>query len=173
MRKYLAVTAILTAAFGALPARADDCGALMSAMLSQAAKPYNATVTMSDPSGKPHTTKIIFTGNLLYTQVDGQWKSVQMTSKDVTDQIRDAAKTAKTTCHQAGGEAVNGRPATIYTAHVENRGSVSDNKVWVANGAALKSEVNIKDGPHIVTIFDYSNVVAPPNATPMVPPSRH
>jgi enamine deaminase RidA (YjgF/YER057c/UK114 family) len=171
----LTTLAAAAALLGVLPAHADDCSTLMTAMMNQASKPYNATVTMSDPTGKNHTSKIIFTGSLLYTQVEGQWHSMQLTSKEMADQIRDAAKTAKTSCHQTGAEAVNGQPATIYMAHVENQGSISDNKVWVskANGATLKSEVTIKDGPHMVTVFDYGKIVPPANATPLVAPPQH
>lgn len=173
MRGYMTL-AVAAALFGALPAHADDCATVMTAMVNQASRAYSATMTLTDQTGT-HTSKIVFTGSTIYTQVDGQWHSMPMSSKDMIDQIHDAAKTAKTSCHQAGSEAVNGQPTTIYAAHVDNQDSVSDNRIWVSktNGLALKSEVVIKDGPHMMTVFDYAKVVPPAGATPFVPPPKH
>ena|ERR1700761_1476020 len=174
MRGYIAFAAIAVMA-GATAAQADDCSPLMNAMLSQASKPYNATLTMSDPTGHNQTSKVIFTGAVLYTQIQGQWRSMPMTGKELSDQLRDVSKTAKTTCHRGNDEAVNGQPATVYAAHVENQGSISDNKVWIskANGVPLKSDVTIQQGPHMTTVFDYSKVAPPAGATPLVPPPQH
>jgi len=71
-------------------------------------------------------------------------------------------KAAKQTCEAAGDEAVNGKPAAVYTAHIENQGEVSDNKLWVSKdtGLPLKTEARMQEGT-ITQTFSYDGVVAP------------
>ncbi len=79
-------------------------------------------------------------------------------------------------CSSRQPTAVNGAPSladALHVAHVENKGSVSDNKVWVSGGKILKTEVQIQGGPHMVTVLDYANVAPPAGATPIGPPPQH
>jgi hypothetical protein len=162
----IAALAISTIA-GGLPARAGDCSALMSMMLAQTSTPYGATITMQIPNQPTRTSKVVSTGNMMYTQVDGVWRSMPMSGAEIADQMRANAKTAKETCSSGGTDAVNGTPATVYTAHVENRNSISDNKIWVSGNKILKVEATLKDGMHMVTFYDYTNVAAPAGAKPL------
>ena len=156
----------------AMPARADDCATLFNMMIAQAATPYSATVSMDGVGAMSGMRKTVFTGDTVYTQIDGKWKSMPMNAKETTDMMREAQKTAKETCHLQGMDSVNGQPAQLYVSHVENRGSVSDNKVWVAGSRVLKTDAQIKGGMHVVMVFDYNNVTAPAGATPLTAPSH-
>lgn len=166
MRKTIVLVAA-AAAFSAAPALADDCSTLMNVMIAQTQQHYSATIALEVPGQKPQTTKTVYINDTVFTQMDGKWRSMAMPAKETQDMIRNAAKTAKETCHVQGNDSVNGQAAKLYVAHVENRGSVSDNKLWVANGKVLKTEVQIQGGPHMVTVFDYANVTAPAGATPL------
>jgi hypothetical protein len=170
MRLHIAFASVAAAAIVAtLPARADDCATLLNISLAQASTPHAMTMTMQDSHGPARTTKAIFTGAMVYTQIDGQWRSMAFSGAEMADQMRAAAKTAKETCSRGADEAVNGAPASLYLAHVENKGVVSDNKIWVSKsgGKVLKMEATMKDGMHIVTSFDYANVAAPAGAKPL------
>jgi hypothetical protein len=165
MRRYttLAVfAAVLSTA--ALPARADDCATLMNSLIAQTNTPYSSSITMSRPGTPAKTSLSIHTGSKLYVQVEGQWHTMAMSAKEEIDMVRDAAKTAKQTCQVQGSDTVNGEPATVLMAHVVNRGTTSENKVWLSKshgGRILKTDVQIQDGLHIVAIFDYNHVTPP------------
>jgi enamine deaminase RidA (YjgF/YER057c/UK114 family) len=168
MRHHIALANVAAVAIiASLPACAGDCNSLMNTMLAQTSTPYGATITMQGPNEPARTSKVISIGNMMYTQVDGAWRSIPMSGAEVADQMRSAAKTAKETCSTAGTDAVNGTPATLYTAHVENRGSVSDNKVWVSGNKILKVEASLQGGMHMVTVYDYTNISAPAGAKPL------
>lgn len=171
--RYLLSAAAIAVVLAAMPARADDCGTLMNTMIAQASNPYAATITMEIPGQPARTTKAVFIHDIMYTQIEGKWRSMPMSAKETAGMIRDAAKTAKETCHVQGNDSVNGQSATLYVAHVENKGSISDNKVWVSGGKILKTEVQIQGGPHMVTVLDYANVAPPAGATPIGPPPQH
>src|SRR6202012_1082707 len=95
------------AVFSAAPALADDCSTLMSVMIAQTEQPYSATVTMEVPGQKAQTMKTVFINDTVYTQMDGKWRSMSMPAKETQGMIRDAAKTAKETCHVQGNDSVN------------------------------------------------------------------
>jgi hypothetical protein len=161
--------AAVSAIIAALPARADDCATLFSISLAQASMPHAMTMTMQDSHGPARTTKAVFTGTMMYTQVEGQWRSMPFTGAEIADQMREAAKTAKETCRRGADEAVNGTLASLYLAHVENRGTVSDNKIWISKsgGRVLKTDTAMKDGLHMIAVYDYTNVASPVGAKPL------
>lgn len=161
-------------ATAAWPARADDCATLLNAMITQAGNPYAANVTMDVPGQPPRTLRTIYVHETIYTELNGKWRFLPMASKDMIGKIRDAAKASKESCHLQGVDKVNGRPAKLYITHVENNGAASDHKLWVMDGKIMKSEAQLAGGMHLVTVFDYSHIAPPADATPIAPaPQQH
>jgi hypothetical protein len=169
MRKFLAIAVFATAASGILPARADDCATMMNTMLAHVGTPYSATMVTQMPNGKTRTMKTVSTGSIMYVQMPDGWKSMAQDPKEAVDMMRKAAATAKETCHRAGAETVGGEMSAVYIAHVENRGNVSDNKVWISKSRNLvmKTDVQMKGGDHISMTFDYAHVTPPAGAKPI------
>jgi hypothetical protein len=147
-------------------AHAEDCADLMAGMLNGATMPVSVAMTMQAPGGQPRTSHSIFTGSKLYVEVNGEWHTMPMTAKEMTDQVHESDKGAKKSCHRVGSERVNGQASTVYMAHVENQGSVSDNKVWIGDAPKrmLKSDIHIADGQHIMADYDYDHIQPPASA---------
>jgi hypothetical protein len=149
------------------PAFADDCSPISAAMIATAKTPHTATLTRVK-DGKPVTGKIIQTKDDKFVEVDGKWHSMGDPPGD-TSSIEAALKKAKITCRKLGTEQVEGQTTTVYTAHVENEGTVSDDKLWLgSNGLPVKVE-NLVEGRSYSTTFDYAHADAPADATPMRP----
>jgi hypothetical protein len=161
--------AVSLCAIAALPARADDCANMMNTMIAHIGTPYAATMTTQTPGGETKTMKTVSSGGMMYVEMPDGWKSMAMDPKEQADMMRKAAATAKETCHHAGDEVTGGEPSNVYIAHVENRGSVSDNKVWISKsrGLVMKTDVQIQGGQHVTMTFDYNNVMVPAGAKPV------
>jgi hypothetical protein len=154
-----AVTLLMTPAF------ADDCLPVSTAMIGAATTPHTSIVTRVK-NGKPVTDKMIQTKDDKFIQMNGEWRSMGIAPDD-TAAIEAALKKAKMTCRKMGVEQVGGQAATLYTAHLENEDSVSDNKIWLgSNGLPLKVD-NLVEGESNSAIFDYEHAEAPANAAPM------
>jgi outer membrane lipoprotein-sorting protein len=76
--------------------------------------------------------------------------------------LTEEKNSVKQTCSVGGDEPVNGQPATVYEAHIDNQGEKSDNKLWVskATGLPVKSEARMREGT-ITQTFRYDGVEAP------------
>jgi hypothetical protein len=161
MTVRIAALAAIVCVLASTAAQADDCAVAMAAIRAGALKPYSATVSMT-MSGKPIFSHIVMTGSKMYIQMQGTWHTMPMTAKEVLDQMDTVAKTAKTTCHRGGAEAVNGQAATIYDVHVENQGNASDNRVWIsAAGLPLKTVDRMAGGNVATSVYDYAHVQPP------------
>jgi hypothetical protein len=149
------------------PAFADDCSPVGAAMIAAAKTPHTATITRFK-NGKPVTGKMIQTKDDKFVEIDGKWRSMGDPPGD-TSSIEAALKKAKVSCRKVGTEQVEGQATTVYTAHVENEGTVSDDKLWLgSNGLPVKVE-NLVEGQSYSTTFDYAHADAPADATPMRP----
>jgi hypothetical protein len=144
-------------------AHADDCAAAKSAMLDSGHKPHSVTVTSTDSQGKQIVTRQVQTATNKYVQTkDGKWFAMGIAIKDLNDNT-DAVKT----CSRVGSDTVNGESTTVYAVSFDQGGAMMQQKIWVSSkNLILKSEGNANGG-RIVTTMDYSNVVAPANATSM------
>jgi enamine deaminase RidA (YjgF/YER057c/UK114 family) len=156
-------------AFSASPALADDCATVVASMKATAVTPYASTATRTDPQGKPQTRHMIRTTTKTYVEDHGGWVEMDITSQDLTDTINEQLKTAKMTCQKVGTEAVNGQATTVYTVHIENEGSISDNKLWLnAKNLPLKTVVKIQGmKADTEATYDYDHVQAPADAKPI------
>jgi hypothetical protein len=146
-----------------LPALADDCSAVWSAMLDSGHTPKSTTVTQTGGDGKKVITRQIQTVTNKYVQTEnGKWYAMNIAIKDLDDHKPDM------TCRRSGADSVNGEPATVFEFHMDEAGSPSDGKIWVSSrNLVLKSE-NIIQGVHYATDYDYAHVAPPANFTAMV-----
>lgn len=155
------VVFLLAVAAVATPALADDCAAAAkNAMLNSGLTPRSLISTSTDAQGKPSVTRQVQTEADKFVQLpNGQWYSMGIAIKDLTDDT----KTAKITCQSSGSDVVNGSPAVVYLVHIEDEGSVVDDKMWISSKSlVLKSETN-QQGAHITTLYDYDHIVPPAN----------
>jgi hypothetical protein len=158
-----AFAAIATFAVLGAPVLADDCSAARSAMLNSGHTPKSSVTTKSDGHGKQVVTRQIQTVTNKYVQTaDGKWYAMNIAIKDLDDD-----KDARLTCHDAGSDNVSGESAAVFEVHMENAGTISDNRMWVSSkNLILKSEATI-DGAHYTTEYDYTHVTPPANAISM------
>lgn len=167
MRPALALPLMALAGLLATPAHADDCGPVFDAMAKAAKTPHTATITRLE-NGKPVTSKMIQTKDRKYIEVNGEWRWMAMPA-DLDHELEAMRENTKMTCQKLGSEEVNGQATTVYTAHVENEGSASDNELWLgANGLPVKI-ANTVEGKSFSSILDYKEVQAPADALPLRP----
>lgn len=149
-----------------LAARADDCAPIASAMIAQAKAPYAAAMAMSKPDKSVDRSASIVTGTKMYVQVNGAWQAMPYRAQDMIDRINKLAKEAKQTCAKVGAGTIDGVAATIFTAHVENQGRVSDNRIWISDktGLPAKTETQFPDGMTVTQSYRYDNIQPPAGA---------
>ena len=129
-------------------ARADDGAPVKAAMLGAAKMPHTAVITRSK-DGKatktPAETRVIQTQDHKYFEIRGQWRWIPIEADDLAEMQKDFDE-AKITCRRLGAKQLEGKPVTVYVAHVEKEGSISDNTLWIgADGLPLKVE-NVVEG---------------------------
>lgn len=167
MRATYAVTAagiLGVLAATRLPARADDCAAIMSGMFAQAKMPYASDSTTSQTGRPPTHVKMVVSGGKMYIQAMGAWQSVPYSSQEVIDKVTQNQKTTKQTCRKIGAEAVNGEAAALYTEHEDNNGKIVDSRVWISDSGGLPLKLEIRFGGLPITQtseFRYDNVQPP------------
>lgn len=166
IRAGLAGGVLLTAAaFPVSGANADPiCDTIIASMVKQAGKPFSSTLTMKSPFGQ-RVMKSVNTGTKLYLNIQGGWQVVTFDAKQQAAAIRKNAAAVKQTCRKLPDDKVNGEPANVFTAHVDNKGALSENKIWIskASGLPLKTEISFK-GQTMSTLHDYKHVQPPPGA---------
>jgi hypothetical protein len=147
-----------------VPALADDCVAAKSAMLDTGHRPVSVTSTTTDAQGKQKVTRTVQTVDNKYVQTaDGKWYSMGIAIKD----LNDNTKTAKFTCRRTGTDNVNGEPAAVYEVHMDDNGTIVEQKIWVsAKNLILKAEGSV-NGVRYSSVYDFSHVAPPANATAM------
>ncbi|HEY5290447.1 MAG TPA: hypothetical protein VIJ59_10495 [Caulobacteraceae bacterium] len=144
----------------------DPCQALFDAMIAQAKRPYAAMITTTGPGSSRKQSETRIVDGKSYFQVDGAWHSAPQTVDQMVNDLTQVHKTATQTCKASGDEAVGGKPAGIYDAHIVNQGSASDNRLWISKetGLPLKSEAHLEGGSVVDQVFNYDNVTAPAGA---------
>lgn len=149
------------------PALASDCGPVFDAMMKAAKTPHTATITRME-NGKAVSSRMVQTNDRKYIEVNGEWRWIPMPA-NLDQQLKEMRENAKMTCQKLGSEEVNGQPTTVYTAHVENEGSASDNELWLGpDGLPVKVANKVKD-KSFSSVLDYKHVQAPASATPLRP----
>jgi outer membrane lipoprotein-sorting protein len=141
---------------------ADPCDLIFNAMVAQVKVPFAVEAVQTPKNGPAQKMENRIVGGKSYFFVQGQWHSEPASPDQMIADLTEEKKSARQTCAAAGDEAVNGKPATVYTAHVDNQGEASDNKIWVAKdtGLPLKTEARMQEGT-ITQTFRYDGVEAP------------
>jgi hypothetical protein len=162
-----AVTLSTGLSLAADTANTDDCTTLMNSTIASAHKPYTATSTTSGGGAPTRLSHSVSIGGKLFVEMNGRWILSKMRMSDMANRMQSEIKTAKMSCRRLAEGNVGGEAATIYSNHVENRGNVSDNTLWIskATGLPLRTEVKLKNGLDIVTVFDYSHFQVPEKYT--------
>jgi len=157
--RHWAIAAILLSS----PARADDCSVLFDALVGTFQRPFAGTMNTSFPGKPANTSEIILVANKMYIKIKDTWQVSPQSAAEMVDLMKEMQKTAVETCKKDADEAVDGELATVYEAHIVNRGHTSDNKVWVLkrSGNVVKSEVHMAEGGTILQTYRYDNIQAP------------
>jgi hypothetical protein len=152
----------------ALPASAQapagSCKVVFDAMLKETMTPHHAVTARAD--GTP--IESIGTADATYVQLNGRWRKSPMTPKQTFDQqMENIRNTAVASCTPLPDEIVDGKAATVYQTHYEQKDlGASDAKVWIAKatGLPLRTDVSLQAGQKVsvVTRFDYDHITAPP-----------
>jgi hypothetical protein len=163
---HLAHRAVILTAVSAfsLPALADDCAiAAKGAMMNSGRTPVSTLTSGTDSQGRKSTTRTVQTVDDKYVQTnDGKWYSMGIAIKDLADD----SQTTKVVCRSSGRDTANGVPATVYAIQIDDDEDMKENRIWVANNLIFKSETTVL-GIHYTTLYDYSHVTPPADATPM------
>ena len=153
----VAVTAFLGGSAHADP----NCDAILKAMTKQYNTPYMLNMTMNTPFG-PRTSRSIHIGDKLYLNLQGHWQVVAFDPRQEAETMRKRAASVKQTCSTKRDEKLNGEPVTVHVAHVDNKGAISENTLWVSKttGLPLKTQISFH-GASMVTTLDYKHVKPP------------
>jgi hypothetical protein len=159
------LAAIVMACCLTSPVRADDCSPVKAGMLATVRTPHTASF-MRTKDGKPVTSQMIQTNDARYFEVEGKWRSMPFSAGDVRE-MEDNLNKSTLTCTRVGNDRLNGKSVTVYTVHLKNEDVESDAKLWVgADGLPLKVD-NTMEGENHSSIYDFSHVEAPADATPL------
>ncbi len=167
-RVRTACAVLAAAALGfcfAIPARADDCAPVKTAMLQAVRTPHTITIgRMKD--GKPVTNRMIQTKDARYVEVNGKWRILPFSEDDFREMEKSLSESALT-CTRMGRDSIEGKTATLYQVHMKNEDTETDAKLWIgADGLPLKSESQ-HDGQVASSTYDFAHADAPADATPI------
>jgi hypothetical protein len=142
----------------------DPCAIIDKATLAVITKPHATEITRVENGGAPTKGESRLVDGKSYIQVNGKWRTSPTTPAEMAADVAEARKTTKESCKAAGQEVIDGVPTQAFTAHVENDGSVSENKMWIARASGLPVKtISTIDGTTTVTqINRYDGITAPP-----------
>lgn len=124
---------------------------------------HASVITTAMGGGAPRTGETRVVGGKSYVEVNGDWQVSKTSPAENAAMMAEERKSAKETCQALGDETVAGVSTAVFSAHVENDGSVSDNKIWIAKDSGLPVKtVSTLEGNTVVTQMNtYSGVIAP------------
>jgi hypothetical protein len=156
------IAGIAGASISAGARAADPCDAIFNAMVAQVKVPFVVQATQTPTKGPAQKMETRIVGGKSYFFVQGAWHSEPVTPDEMIADLTEEKNLVKQTCSIAGDEPVDGKPATVYEAHIDNQGEKSDNKLWVSKttGLPVKSEARMREGT-IAQTFRYDGVEAP------------
>jgi hypothetical protein len=172
-RKLAIPIALLIAAALGPPARAvvaPSCKVLVDAMMKQIGTPTHVVVTEAE-KGKSKTHEMIYLGDAIYLQMEGQWKRSPMTVQQMRQrEEKNQRDMTSMSCRYLRDETVGGETAAVYSTESTTPAlGKSKATMWLSkrNGLPLKSEnsmgIDDKYSPPIneVIRYDYANVHVP------------
>ncbi len=146
-----------------VPALADDCTIVKSAILNSGHTPHSVLVTKTDGQGKKSVTRQVQTLDNKYVQTpDGKWYAMNIAIKDLNNDLAGVQ-----TCRRGSSESVTGESTAVYDVHMNLDGRISDNRVWVSSKTLVLKSETVIEGVHYTTEYDFAHVTPPPNAISM------
>ena len=166
MKFPIAMLAALAAPLASHAVAADDCAEVRAATLAGVSRPYSATVRIEHADDLPTTSHIVMTGDKMHVELRRIWSSTPMTTKELIDKVNKTALKDLLVCQRSGDEAVDGISTTIYAVENQTPARASRSRIWIskANGLPLKTEVRLRGGDVMTSLFDYNNVKPPAGA---------
>jgi hypothetical protein len=145
------------------------CKVPLDGAIKAVAVPHHAYSAITEGPSKTDSSEDIVTGGVTYVKVRGAWHRNPMTQQQQLDLAKENIQTAKVmACHELRSESVNGTPADVYSAHIENEDTKDDATIWIAksSGLILREEVDVDTAEgggkgHIAMRYDYANVAPP------------
>jgi hypothetical protein len=168
--KIAPVIAVLLIGAASLPVRADDaaCEAVLAAVVKQTTVPTHQKITIENAAapGKPIQSEMIHLGDTLYMQIRGQWTSRPYDAAKQAEEARQAMQKGEHSCTHLRSEAIDGKPAELYSVQGKTPSGGSESRIWIstAGGLPLRQTSTMAQGATRMkheASFDYDNVKAP------------
>ena len=122
--------ALLTISLTTLPAHADDasCRPVAAALLAQAGASYRSSITVDGKDGGEE----IYTTTAIYRGKGGHWAKIAATPQERIAANREVGASLSS-CRRVREEAVDGKPATVYSAQsrTTSPASTADMRIWI------------------------------------------
>ena len=166
MKSRIAILAVAAAQFSAHAAAADNCAEVRAATLAGVSRPYSASVKIEHAGDLPMTSHIVMTGDKMYVELRRIWNVTPMTTKELIDKVNKTSLKDELVCQRTGEETLDGAATTIYAVENRTPAHASQSRIWIAkaNGLPLKTEVRLRSGDVMTSVFDYAHVQAPAGA---------
>lgn len=166
MKFRIAILVAVAAPFASHAAVADDCAAVRAATLAGVSRPYAASVRIEHGGDLPMTSHIVMTGDKMYVEMRRIWNVTKMTTKELIDKVNKTSLKDQLVCQLSGEETIDGAATTIYAVENHTPAHASQSRIWIAkaNGLPLKTEVRLRSGDVMTSVFDYTHVQIPPGA---------
>lgn len=160
---YLAVAATL---FAVQAVAADDCAAVRAATLAGVSRPYAATIRIAYFDDLPITSHVVMTGERMYVETRRYWNDTPMTTKELIDKVNKTSLKDQLVCQLSGEETIDGAVTTVYAVEDQTPARAGHSRIWIAkeSGLPLKTEVHMRGGDVMTSVFDYDHVQAPQGA---------
>jgi hypothetical protein len=145
-----------------------DCKVVLEAA-SKTLTTASHTYTTTNVGGKDQIVEMIYMPTVIYSRINnGKWSSVPMTSQELAELRKPAARNDKATCKYLKDELANGEMAAVYSSHDATPAGVLDTQIWIskAKGLPLRQDMDIDAGggkgkSHTSMRLEYGNVKPP------------
>jgi hypothetical protein len=103
---------------------------------------------------------------------EGKWVSIPYDGQERVKGIKESGNELEIACQRAGHENVDGQQTDHYTAQTKSGDGSSSGDVWISSSTGLivkEHMVHVEDDKQTTTDirFDYANVIAPKEFTPL------
>jgi hypothetical protein len=166
----LAIVLGVVAVFEYGPAHAAGCPAIEAASIKQATTPYHMTMDRGEMGGS--RSELIQTATTTYALIREKWVSIPYDPQERIKDMKESAEDQKIACQSVGHETVDGQRTDHYTAQTTSDEGTSSGDVWISSdtGLIVREHMTLTEDGKKTTRdvrFDYSNVIAPAESTPL------
>jgi len=139
LRLFTLIPAMLgaTAAWSADPA----CKPLEEIKARLATVPVHIYETETGTHAR--SREMVYLNNKVYMQVNGKWRTMPMTPKDIEEAGKEVNGNSTLTCKALGSEAVGGEASALYSTHDKTPDATIDTQVWISKSRSLPLKVEM------------------------------